>query len=465
MIGNKIDQYVIRCEQEVLISILANPNVVDICMSVLSYTDFADERNRVLYKVIYDLYTSTKQINKSIITDFIANNSSYQFSNWQDYLEELSIGFSYEEDLKTNLEIIKNASIKKQLDIFANKIIATKIDFAKYDNQIFDLTTEFMDIIQSKHTNQLANMDQITNSYMEKLIALREKGEDITGTDIGFNNINKVTNGFQPGDLIILAARPSVGKTAMGLNFILRAAKKIKQQGKEQTDKVIIFSLEMAKEQLYQRLISMETGVNSSKLRSGQLKELDWINVKQGSSELAKLPILIDDSAGENIVDIQSKLKQLKNNQKYNIKLVVIDYLQLLHGPRTKGVQLNRQQEVSIISRMLKLLARELKVPIVALAQLSRAAEGSTIPQLSHLRESGSLEQDADLVCFLHKQDDNANKLNDQNDYQIKNPDFDTKLSNANNFKRITFIIAKHRNGITKDIPMFLDNCGVFQEL
>jgi replicative DNA helicase len=180
---------------------------------------------------------------------------------------------------------------------------------------------------------------------------------------------------------------------------------------------------------------------------------------------LAKLPILIDDSAGENIVDIQSKLKQLNKNQKYNIKLVVIDYLQLLHGPRTKGVQLNRQQEVSIISRMLKLLARELKVPIVALAQLSLAAEGSIVPQLSHLRESGSLEQDADLVCFLHKQDDNANKLNDQNDYQIKNQDFDTKLSNANNFKRITFIIAKHRNGITKDIPMFLDNCGVFQEL
>lgn len=464
MVANVIDQYVIKCEQEVLIAILDNPNVVDICMAVLSHTDFADTRNRVLYKVIYDLYISTKQINKSIIIDFITNNSSYQFSGWQDYLEELSIGFSYGEDLKTNLEIIKNASIKRQLDIFANKIIATKIDFAKYDNQIFDLTTEFMDIIQSKHTNQLANMEQISNSYMKKLGTLRDNGEDITGTDIGFANVNKVTNGFQPGDLIILAARPSVGKTAMGLNFILRAAKKIKQQGNDQTDKVVIFSLEMAKEQLYQRLLSMEAGVTSSKLRSGQLNELDWANVKQESLELAKLPILIDDTAGENIVDIQSKLKQLKNNQKYNIKLVVIDYLQLLHGPRIKGTQLNRQQEVSIISRMLKLLARELNVPIVALAQLSRAAEGSVIPQLSHLRESGSLEQDADLVCFLHKQDDSANKLNDETNYQTKNQDSSPSLA-ANNFKRITFIIAKHRNGITKEIPMFLDNCGVFQEL
>ena len=464
MASNIIDQYVIKCEQEVLISILDNPNVIDVCMAVLSHTDFADARNRILYKVIYDLYISTKQINKSVIIDFITNNPSYQFPSWQDYVEELSIGFSYGEDLKTNLEIIKNASIKRQLDIFANKIIATKIDFAKYDNQIFDLTTEFMDIIQSKHTNQLANMEQISNSYMKKLGTLRDNGEDITGTDIGFTNVNKVTNGFQPGDLIILAARPSVGKTAMGLNFILRAAKKIKQQGNDQIDKVVIFSLEMAKEQLYQRLLSMEAGVTSSKLRSGQLNELDWANVKQESLELAKLPILIDDTAGENIVDIQSKLKQLKNNQKYNIKLVVIDYLQLLHGPRIKGTQLNRQQEVSIISRMLKLLARELNVPIVALAQLSRAAEGSVIPQLSHLRESGSLEQDADLVCFLHKQDDSANKLNDETNYQTKNQDSSPSLS-ANNFKRITFIIAKHRNGITKEIPMFLDNCGVFQEL
>ena len=455
-----IDKYIVKCEQEVLTTILTTPAVVDICVSSIEPTDFIDEKNRAIYRVIYDLHISTKQVTKNIIADFIANNEEYKFDNWQSYLDELAMGFSYDEDLRANLEIIKNASIKRQLDAFSHHVIDTKIDFAKYNNQIFELQKQFMDIIDSKKTSQLANMETVTRDYMNHLGILRERNEDITGTPVGFKTIDKVTNGFQPQDLIILAARPGVGKTAIALNFINRAAKEIKRQGREKTDKVVIFSLEMGKDQLCQRLISMNSNVESNSLRSGKMSDIDWESVKSASIELESLPILIDDKSDENIIDIQSKLKQLKNNGT-NIKLVVIDYIQLMHGPRVKGAQVNRQQEISTISRMLKLLARQIEAPIIGLAQLSRAVESAPgeRPQLSHLRESGALEQDADIVCFLYKQKDETEEVATAPD--LKPATFKQQDSTS----RIEFIIAKHRNGELKTIPLSFDaKYGVFHE-
>jgi len=454
-----LDQYIIECEQEILTSIITTPFVVDECILALLPDDFIDPKHRAIYAAIKELHDTPKPVNKNIILDYIANNANFQFENWKEYFDKLAAGFSFADDLKTNIEIVKNASIKRNLDAFANKVIETKIDFAKYSNQIFELEKEFMDIIQAKKTSHVAEMSEVARGYRDNVQKLRERKVNVTGTPVGFPTLDRTTNGFQPGDLIILAARPGVGKTAISLNFVNNAAKEIKRNGTADKDKVVVFSLEMGKEQLCQRLVAMESSVTSNSLRTGQMSDYEWESVKTALDGLESMPILIDDTSDMSIIDVQSKLKQLKN--KYNIKLVIVDYIQLLKGPRVKGQQVNRQQEVSTISRMLKLLAREVGAPIIALAQLSRDIEKrGGEPMLSDLRESGSLEQDADLVTFLHQEKEASEEAEDG---KVKaaivhkpRPDI----------LKVKYIIAKHRNGELRTINMIMTTrYGTFQEL
>ncbi|MBQ0045674.1 MAG: replicative DNA helicase [Mycoplasma sp.] len=447
MAKEKVENYIVKCEQEVLTTIFNNPISIEECLTALEQKDFLDDKNALIYGAIVEIYLGhLKTINKNTVTDYIANNSKWQFTNWQSYLEQLISGFAFEDDLKANLELIKNASIKRQLDNFSQRVINTKIDFAQYDNQIAQLENEFMDITQSKHTDKLTPIEEVAAEYLDRVSKLRQRKQDITGTAIGFKGIDQVTNGFQPGDLIILAARPGVGKTAIALNFANNAATTIKENMTSEKDRVVIFSLEMGQEQLCQRLVSLNSKVESSALRSGRMSDSEWTEVQSSIEELKTLPILIDDQA-VSIVDIQSKLKQLKSQ--YNIKLVIIDYLQLMKGPAIKNSQVNRQQEVSTISRMIKLLARRIDAPIIALAQLSRDVEkrGGT-PKLSDLRESGSLEQDADLVCFLHHADETAEQ---EGPVQAAGP------KEKPDVIRVDFMIAKHRNGAQKTIALSMN--------
>lgn len=447
MAKEKVENYIVKCEQEVLTTIFNDPITVEECLTCLEQKDFLDDKNALIYGAIVEIYLGhLKTINKNTVTDYIANNSKWQFTNWQSYLEQLISGFAFEEDLKANIELIKNASIKRQLDNFSQRVINTKIDFAQYDNQIAQLENEFMDITQSKHTDKLTPINEVAAEYLDKVGKLRQRKQDITGTPVGFKQIDQVTNGFQPGDLIILAARPGVGKTAIALNFVNNAANAIKENMTSEKDRVVIFSLEMGQEQLCQRLVSLNARVDSSSLRSGKMTDNEWTSVQSTIENLKTLPILIDDQA-VSIVDIQAKLKQLKSQ--YNIKLVIIDYLQLMKGPAIKNSQANRQQEVSTISRMIKLLARRIEAPIIALAQLSRDVEkrGGT-PKLSDLRESGSLEQDADLVCFLHQVDENQEQ---EGTIQAAGPKERPEVI------RVDFIIAKHRNGAQKTISLSMN--------
>lgn len=453
-----IDQYIVQCEAEILNAIIATPFVVDECILNLDPEDFVDPRNRAIYAVVKELHDNAKPVNKNIILDFLANNEQYQFNNWQEYFEEVASGYSYDEDLKTNIEIVKNAAIKRNLDRFAKEVIETKIDFAKYNNQVFDLQNKFLEIINAKKTSHLIEMSEVATNYRDIVQKLRERKQDITGTEVGFRTIDQTTNGFQPGDLIILAARPGIGKTALALNFADQAAKKIRANGKADKEKIVIFSLEMGKEQLCQRFVSMNTHIASGALRSGRLSELEWDRTKMTLEDLEQLPILIDDNSDVSIVDIQSKLKQIKN--KYDIKLVIVDYIQLLKGPRVKGQQVNRQQEVSTISRMLKILARNIKAPIIALAQLSRDIEKrpDQYPMLSDLRESGSLEQDADLVTFLYTQPDKKDE--EEEGFKPAGP------KPIPETKQVDFIIKKHRNGELRTIPLAMETrYGRFAEI
>lgn len=436
-----IENYIIKCEREVLTAIFNDPISIEECSTFLEQKDFLDDKNALIYGAISEIFLGhLKTINKNTVTDYIANNAKWQFTNWQTYLDEIVNGFAYSDDLKANLELIKNASIKRQLDSFSQKVINTKIDYAQYDDQISRLENEFLDITQSKHADKLVTMDEVASKYLERVNKLRQRKQDITGTPVGFRALDKVTNGFQPGDLIILAARPGVGKTAISLNFANNAARWIKENMTSEKDRVVIFSLEMGKEQLCQRLVSINSFVDSSALRSGKMSDAEWSKVQSTIDDLKTLPILIDDQA-VSIVDIQSKLKQLRSE--YNIKLVIIDYLQLMKGPALKNAQVNRQQEVSTISRMVKLLARRINAPILALAQLSRDIEKrgeDATPKLSDLRESGSLEQDADIVMFLSSLE---KQMSENADPAIKA----AGPRERPEVIRVELRIAKHRNG------------------
>jgi len=263
-----------------------------------------------------------------------------------------------------------------------------------------------------------------TFSKIEVLYA--SKG-GITGTPTGFKDLDKLTSGLQPSDLILVAARPSMGKTAFTLNLATHIAVREKKA-------VAFFSLEMSKEQLVQRMLCSEGAIDSQRLRIGELDDKDWGKLISAADRLSTAPIFIDDTAGITVMELRSKARRLKTE--YDLKLIVIDYLQLMQGSSSKGGD-NRQQEISEISRSLKALARELNVPVIALSQLSRSVESRQVkkPMLSDLRESGSLEQDADIVMFLYRED-------------YYDPDTENK-----NISDV--IIAKHRNGPVDTIQLF----------
>ena len=426
---SKINDYIVTVEIEILANILNNPIKMHSVVLNLESKDFLDPKNRCIYTALLQLNKQAIVIKQNTLIDYIANNKQYQFDNWKEYIETLANDFYNNEDLEANIGIVYNASTKRLLDEFAKKIIDTKLDFSQPQEKIFKLQKDFLDIVERKKSSNLTEIQKIMNNCLEKIKNNLGKSE-LTGTSIGYSAIDRVTSGFQNGDLIILAARPGVGKTAIAINFLLNAARDIVLRKKADKEKVVMFSLEMGQEQIGRRLISLVSNVDGSKLRTSNLSQSELDFVSAACNEISSLPILIDDTSDLSIIDIQSKLKQLNNE--YTIKLVVVDYLQLLKPPRTPGQQQNRQVEISTISRMLKLFARQIKAPIIALAQLSRAIEkrgDNKEPMLSDLRESGAIEQDADLVTFLY-----VPEINNSNE---KSP---SKIN-------IQYHIATHRNG------------------
>ncbi len=451
MINNRAkSEFIDELENQVLSTILNDKQSLQDCLLLLDAIDFNNEQVRKIFASIININNEGKSISKNTVIDYISANANYQFDDYTHYINLLSnIPISIS-SFKADVELIKNASIKRQLDSYANKILQTEIDFSTYENQIFDLENEFLNITQNRRSSQLQTMNEVTDKFWEKLKIRMSHSKDVTGTSIGYDSIDKVTNGFQRGDLIIVAARPGTGKTAISLNFLYNAAKNIRKRGNKE-EIVVMFSLEMGSDQLCQRLVSIDCAVESEKLRNGTLDNASKDQVEDSVSNLKTLPIYIDDNSDISIIDIQTKLKQLKND--YDIRLVVIDYLQLLKGPRTKGAQANRQQEVSTISRMLKLMARDIDTPIIAVAQLSRKIEErkgeGRSPMLSDLRESGAIEQDADIVTFLsHAEDED-----EQEDMTTMD------------VVPIEYYIAKHRNGSTEKVILkFYKKYGRFEE-
>jgi replicative DNA helicase len=298
-------------------------------------------------------------------------------------------------------------------------------------------------------------MSDITKSYSQRLNKIISHEDDITGTRTGFSSIDTKTNGFQSGDVIILAARPGVGKTALALNFIVNAAKDIKERSEKQPNNeiVLMFSLEMSSEELCNRMVSSVSMVELSAYKRSKLSTVDMHSVNNAIDTLSELPIYIDDDSSLTIMDIQSKIKQISMNHK--VKLVVIDYLGLLKGPTVSGNGYNRQLEVAMFSRTLKQIARTNNIPILVLAQLNRNMEQrkgeNTRPMLSDLRDSGAIEQDADIVSFLSRVV--AEDIDGQ-----ENPKDTTTIE-------VEYIIAKNRKGPTGATNLdFIRNISRFEE-
>ena len=369
----QINEYLAKIESEILTNIINKPIKMQNVVLDLESKDFSDHKNRCVYAALYQLNKQSIIIKLNTLIDFIANNPDYQFDHWKEYIETLANDFYNDDDLETNIQIIYNASTKRLLDEFARKTLETKMDFSQPIEKIYDLQKSFLDIIERKKSSTLTEIQKVMDICLSKISKNLGKSS-ITGTPVGFNEIDKITSGFQNGDLIILAARPGVGKTAISLNFLLNAARDIVLRKQQDKEKVVMFSLEMGLDQIGRRLISLASDIDGTKLRTSNLTKSEFDHVKVRSSEIASLPILIDDTSDLSVVDIQSKLKQIANQ--YTIK--------------------------------------EDKRPV-----------------LSDLRESGAIEQDADLVTFLYV------------------PDSDSSDNKTATRLNVQYIIAKHRNGAT----------------
>ena len=441
-ISDEVVQNIIEIEQTILAIALNDPNTISRIVNKLSGEYFIKDEDRIIFNAIRELSFTGANIDPLILANFIHSSDMYQFDNISEYLVELNAIYVHSLDLDTYMEALTNFSISKKLNKFGKDLIDMDLDFRNFNDSMWDLEKNFMQLVKSKNTSDFATSDEIAKHYQDKLMTIKKNRGTLTGTCSGYACIDKFTNGFQPGDLIILAARPSIGKTALALNMILNAAKECKED-----ECVVMFSLEMGADQLYQRLVSCESGIPSTILRDGTWSDNDEYVIYQAIQKIAALPIYVDDSSNISIMEIQSKLNQLKSNKK-KVKLIIVDYLQLVQGSTKAGT--NRQQEVSQISRFLKSIARDLEAPLIAIAQLSRKIEerkgSDKKPMLSDLRESGAIEQDADLVTFLNYERDEVD--NEKSTEKQK-----TYLQNV----IVDFIIAKHRNGATGEVELVFD--------
>lgn len=450
--------YIENIERMIISSLLNNDKDVDEIFLHLVPSDFLKKEHRVIFKHIIDFRNNNKEIDFiSLIYQLKNKENNLDIDYYQNYITEVFSEYSYNHNSVPQLiDIVKNYSIKRKINDFSEILKNTDLDIINTQEKLWELEKEFSNITSSKKTQEIEGIAKILDDFNKKLLLRKEKLDDEEVVKSGYRNIDALTNGFGFGDLVILAARPGVGKTTLAINFLVSVAKNINLKNLENKKKelskkeqaVLMFSIEMGREQILQRMISIASGVNSNKKNLSKTEE---IALNYGMNSLKNLPIYIDDSSDLTLIDIQSKLKQMSNNK--DIKLIVLDYLQLLKVSSKNNLGMNRQQEVAEISRTLKKLARQFKVPIISIAQLSRKIEerkggNNSKPMLSDLRESGSIEQDADMVCFINY------ISNDENDDNFL---IESKNIYKESLVNVEFILAKNRNGSTGSCSLTFD--------
>ena len=422
----KIPPSDIEAEQAVLGSMLTDQDAVVDAIEVLKPEDFYREDNKFIYEAMQNLYSRGEPIDIITVKSELTSMQKFEATGGIEYLAILPDKVPLVSNANKYIKIVEEKSILRKLIKTATDIEG--LGYAQnedVDNIMDQAEKKIFDIMQDKSQKGYTPIKDVLIETFTELEKLYNQKEAITGIPTGFSDLDYKTAGLHNSDLILVAARPAMGKSAFALNIATNAAINAKTP-------VVIFNLEMSKSQLVNRMLCSEAMVDSNKIRTGKIDEEDWMKLATALGPLSEAPIYIDDTPGISIAEIRAKCRKLKLEK--NIGLVVIDYLQLIQGSGKKNA--SREQEISEISRSLKILAKELDVPVIALSQLSRAAEARQDhrPMLSDLRESGAIEQDADIVMFLYRDD-------------YYNQDSEKK-----NIAEV--ILAKHRAGSTGTIEL-----------
>lgn len=423
--NTRIPPHSVEAEQSVLGSILLDKDAMISVSETLIPEDFYKEAHRVIYECMLKLYNNQSEIDLITLADELRDQGYLDDIGGIAYITSLSTIVPTTSNIKYYINIVKEKSISRQLISAANDIINLGYDSStKVEDVLENAEKKIFDISQERTTNDFQPINQVLTETLSMLEKLYEEKSDVTGLTTGFRDLNKKINGLQRSDLLLIAARPAMGKTAFALNLVQNAALKGDAS-------VAVFSLEMSKEQLVQRMVAAQSSVELKKIKTGTIAANDWPRITDGMAVLSGAKIHIDDTPGIKISELRSKCRKLKIEK--GLDLVLIDYLQLMEG---EGHNESRQQEIAKISRSLKILAKELDCPVVALSQLSRAPEqrADHRPMLSDLRESGSIEQDADIVMFLYRD-------------EYYNPDTERK-----NIGEV--IVAKNRHGETGTVEL-----------
>ena len=417
-------------EAAIISAMFNNHEVIQDIVQILNENDFYKTENAVLFRAIIELDESGQNVDLVTLSEKLHKDNLLEKAGGAFYLGKIADAPGSAYNIKQYGKIVQEKSTMRQLIKISERICSRCYEDAESVEAILDDSERLvLDISKQRQRSDVSRVDEVVAKNLEMIEEASKHVDEITGVPSGFIDLDHMTNGWQKSDLIILAARPAMGKTALCLNMAANAAV-------DHNQTVAIFSLEMSKEQLVQRMLASAARIDQKRLRTGQLNADEWGAFLQKIGPLSAAPIYIDDTPAITIRELRAKARRLQSREG-NLGLILLDYLQLMGG---SGHSENRQQEVSEISRSLKALARELQVPIIALSQLSRSVEATKDkrPQLSHLRESGSLEQDADLVLFIHRE-------------EYYNEDTDRRGI-------ADIIIAKHRNGPTGTIELAFQN-------
>ncbi len=441
----KVQPQALQLEEAVLGALMLDKDALTVVLDILRPESFYVDAHQLIYKAMMRLFERSQPIDLLTVMEELKKGGDLQTAGGPAYLSELTNRVASAANIEFHARIIAQKFIQRELIRVSTKIIRDAYEDTTDVFQLLDDAEQgLFSIAQQNMSRGYQSMAALSNKLLKQMEELKSREDGLTGIPTGFTELDRLTSGFQRSDLIIVAARPGMGKTAFTLSLAKNAAYNF---GKA----VAFFSLEMSSVQLATRVISQDAEISGSKMRNGQLEEYEHQQLLTSIERLSEIPIYIDDTPGINVFELRAKCRRMK--MQHNIDMIIIDYLQLMSGGKenSKG---NREQEISSISRALKGLAKELDVPVIALSQLSRAVEtrgGTKRPQLSDLRESGAIEQDADIVSFIYRPE-YYDILEDEEGQSLKGV--------------AEVIIAKHRNGALKTVKLkFTDQFARFSDL
>ena len=417
---SRIPPHNLDAEQSVLGAMMASKEAIANVLEVLQADDFYQPAHVEIYEAIMAIFARGEAPDAVTVADELKRRDTLEAIGGKPAILGLLDAYPTASSAARYARIVEEHSRLRRLVDAGNKVQEIGFSIPENVDSAVDEAEEIIyQVADRRMRNDLQEIKPLLNESMEEIEKLYERGESITGVASGFHDLDEITSGFQPSNLIIVAARPSMGKSALMSDFALHSALKVQKP-------VVLFNLEMSRHELVKRFLASDAKVDAQRLAKGSLQEQDWTRLSASLGRLAEAPIFIDDSANVTLMEIRAKCRRLK--QKHGLGLVIIDYLQLMQSPSKSE---NRQQEVSEISRNLKILARELHVPVICASQLNRGVEyrSDKRPLLGDLRESGSIEQDSDVVMFIYRD-------------EVYNPDSEAR-------GEAELIIAKHRNGPT----------------